>query len=256
MHIRSFIVLLCMLLIMVCSAQAASLLEIDSGRADESLLEVKVSGIASGTSIQFDLTYDPDIVQIASIRKADGFQGVSMTTNTNTPGTARVLVIFPDPVTIDPPTGVVLVSFSSVAAGTTPLSLSNARWSDYPEFNSIEFDAVNGGMIESIAPPDEMPPTGSQSSSSSGGNSGVVSTAPASTHDPGDFFTSGDPMELPALPEPTPAPTATPVPDLTAEPSITADDPAVPEPTPAPLSVACISGLFIIPFIRKIKKYK
>ncbi|MBR1368850.1 hypothetical protein RJ53_04715 [Methanocalculus chunghsingensis] len=255
MNIRSFGVLVCLLLVMVGTVHAASVIEIDSGRADESLLEVKVSGIASATSIQFDLAYDPDIVQIASISKADDYQGVSMTTNMNTPGTARVLVIFPDPVTIASPDGVVLVSFSSVAAGTTPLSLSNARWSDFPAFASIEFDDVNGGEIASTIAPGATPSPTSQPSSS-GGGSGVASPAPVTTYDPGDFFTSDDPVELPALPESTAAPTVTPIPDLTSDPVVPGEEPAVPEPTPAPLSVACISGLFMIPFIRKIMKYK
>jgi len=250
MNFRSFGILVCLLLVMTGTVQAASLIEIDSGSADGSFLDVRISGIASATSIQFDLTYDPEIVEIGSIRKADGFQGVSMTTNTNIPGSARVLVIFPDPVTIDSPTGVVGISFFSLHAGATPLSLSNARWSDFPAFASIEFDDLNGGEIESTIAPGTTPSLTPRPSS--GSSSGTSSPAPATTYDPGDFFRSDDPVELPAMPEPTPAPTTPPSIDPTPEPLPAEATPAVPEPTPAPLSVACISGLFAIPFIRRI----
>jgi hypothetical protein len=249
MNRRSLLFLTLISLILVGSAHAASLLEMESGVADGSFLQVKASGIASATSLQFDLTYNPAVVSVAGIQKAAGYQGVSMTTNTNVPGTARVLIIFPDPVTIDASIGVVEVAFSSVAAGTGVLGLEDARWSDFPEFKSIPFDGVSGGTVAST-----IQASGSSGGSSSGSDrdssSGTttVTAAPTAepTWDPGFLSTQDDGSELPALPEATPVPVQTGgTPDLT-------DVPALPEATPAPL--AFLPVLFVIPFIRKLRK--
>lgn len=253
------LVLIFALSLLAGSAHGATLIGIESGMADGSYLPVKVSGIASATSLQFDLTYDPAVVSISGIRRAAGYEGVSMTTNTNAPGTARVLVIFPDPVTIQEPSGVVEVAFSSAAAGTSALALADARWSDFPAFASIIFDDVAGGTIESTTAPGATPvatPTGQ----------------PVTSYwEPGAFQRPDDPVAIPDIPVApvstaipatplTPAVPVTPavpsVPlepgDLPAEPAApVATDPPEPTPAPAPLAVLPLLCLMFLIWLKK-----
>ncbi len=214
-------------------------MEIDSGNADGSYLQVHVGGIGSATSLQFDLTYDPAVVSITGIKKSAGYESVSMTTNTNTPGTARVLVIFPDPVTIQDPAGIVQIAFSSVAAGTSTLSLTDARWSDFPAFESITFDEVKDGTVTSTITPDAQATTVPPH----------YEASPGSSYDPGTFTLPEDTVEIPAVPEQTfTQPAATQMPAEPSLPTTLAPEeqpveppqPGAPDATPAPAPVAAL----------------
>ena len=254
MNGRTLIFLLVASLLLVGSAHAASHLAVDSGTADGSFLQVKASGIASATSLQFDLRYDPAIVSLQSIRKAEGYQSVSMTTNTTAPGTARVLVIFPDPVTIDTATGVVEVSFTSAASGVVMLSLEDARWSDFPAFASMPFESVASGSVSST-----IASIGTGTSGESSGSEEVPSSAPAPsvtaaatltgepTRDAGFLSTQEVTDEVPTL-----SPTAsTPIEMGTL--STTVGTPAAPESTSAPAPLFFLPVLIMIVFIRALK---
>ncbi len=236
---RTVLLLLVASFCIIGSAHAATMMEINSGVADGSSLQVHVAGIASATSLQFDLTYDPAVVSIAGISKSPGYESVSMTTNTNAPGTARVLVIFPNPVTIQDPAAVVQIAFSPVSTGTSTLSLTDARWSDFPAFASITFDEVRGGTVTSTMIPDAsattVPPYYEVSSGSS--------------YDPGTFTLPEDTQEIPTVPEQTytqPAATQMPgEPALPATPAtegepVESSQPGIPDPTPAPAPVAAL----------------
>ncbi|MCQ1537745.1 hypothetical protein FTO68_01895 [Methanocalculus taiwanensis] len=236
---RTVLLLLVASFCIIGSAHAATVMEIDSGNADGSYLQVHVAEIASATSLQFDLTYDPAVVSIAGIRKAAGYEGVSMTTNTNVAGAARVLIIFPDPVTIQEPAGVVEIAFSPVASGTSTLSLTDARWSDFPAFASITFDEVKSGTVTSTITPN-APATAVPS---------YYEASSGSSYDPGTFTLPEDTVEIPAVPEqPFTQPAGTQIP---AEPSLSATPateeqpgesplPGVPDATPAPAPVAAL----------------
>ncbi|HIJ07349.1 MAG: hypothetical protein XE11_1069 [Methanomicrobiales archaeon 53_19] len=236
---RTVLLLLVALFCLIGSAHAATVMEIDSGTADGSYLQVHVAGIASATSLQFDLTYDPAVVSIAGIRKSAGYESVSMTINTDVPGTARVLVIFPDPVTIQDPAGVVEVAFSPVAAGTSTLSLSDARWSDFPAFASLTFDEVKSGTVTSTITPDAQATTVPPYYEASSGSS----------YDPGAFTLPEDTVEIPAVPEQTvtqpaatqmPAEPALPTTPATEEHPVEPPQPGAPDATPAPAPVAAL----------------
>lgn len=252
MNGRTLIFLLVASLLLVGLAHAASQLAVDSGTADGSYLQVKASGIASATSLQFDLRYDPAIVSLQSIRKAEGYQSVSMTTNTTTPGTARVLVIFPDPVTIDTATGVVEVSFTSAASGAVVLSLEDARWSDFPAFASIPFESVAGGSVSStiasIGTGKSGESSGSDEVSSSAATPSVTATATAEpTWDAGFLSTQEETGEVPTLSPTTSAPI-----ELGTL-SATVSTPAVPDSTSAPAPLLFVPVLIMILFRRAFK---
>lgn len=252
MNGRTLIFLLVASLLLVGSAHAASHLAVDSGTADGSYLQVKASGIASATSLQFDLRYDPAIVSLQSIQKAEGNQNATMTTNTTVPGMARVLVIFPDPVTFDTATGVVEASFTSAASGVVMLSLEDARWSDFPAFASMPFESVASGSVSST-----IASIGTGTSGESSGSDEVPSSAPAPsvtatatsepTRDAEFLSTHEETDEVPTL---SPA-TSTPIEMGTL--STTVGTPAAPESTSAPAPLFFLPVLIMIVFIRALK---
>ena len=251
MNGRTLIFLFVASLLLVGTAHAASHLAVDSGTADGSFLQVKASGIASATSLQFDLRYDPAIVRLQSIRKAENYQSVSITTNTSVPGMARVLVIFPDPVTIDTATGVVEVSFISVASGIVMLSLEDARWSDFPAFASMPFQSVASGSVSST-----IAPIGTGTSGESSGSDEVSASATAPsvtvtsepTWDAG--FLSAQEEETDEAPTLSPT-TSTPTGIGTL--SATVGIPAVPESTSVPAPLFFLPVLIMIVFIHALK---
>lgn len=125
-----------------------------------------MSNVSDLFSFQFDLSFDPTILELQSISEGSFLPGAGSTfflpgTIDNTAGTATF--------TADSLVGAIpgasgdgtlaIFSFEALAAGTSPLTLSNVVLQD-SNLADIAFNATNGQVISAVPEPRLLPVLG------------------------------------------------------------------------------------------------
>jgi len=118
-----------MVLAVACGAQAAAITiklpAVTGPASSEVKIPINVESAKGCGALQFDLTYDPAVMEVKSVDEGAILSGAMLTFNVPTPGRLKVAVVTQEPLPGDGE--LAIVSFSVKDTGQSPLVLDNAK---------------------------------------------------------------------------------------------------------------------------------
>ncbi|MFA5415134.1 MAG: PKD domain-containing protein, partial [Methanoregula sp.] len=107
-------------------------------------LPIRIANVTNGTGIQFNITYNPSVIQVEEITLNQSYAPGSGLTVNATPGSIYVSLTQTDGINIDSPVPMFFINMSGTAAvgSSTPLIADHVRWSD-GTFHIQPFTVVN-----------------------------------------------------------------------------------------------------------------